>query len=726
VLLKKARRGNLKLFMIPKYKLVKTLYVALILSVFFFDAAFAQSEIVDFRGTDILIGKNLEIAEDPGNSFTIENVNKKGNFVKSTSEVPNFGLTKSAWWLKFTIKNSTKDPVLFLELSYPMIHSMELYERIGTRNIRKSISENDPFSKREIKHQNLVFELNVAEGENKTYYLKVRENTQIVLPFIVRNEASFNDASMTGEVLNGIYVGALVVMILYNLFVFLSVKEKNYIYYVMYILFIGLAQTTITGYTFKFLWPDSPEFTNLATVLFSALAGCFAVLFFRSFLNTAEQTPVLDKGLFGIVVLYVLALVFQLTDNEAISFMLTNFAGGASVFLAILISSILSLKNVRSAKFFLLAWSIFFIGLALFILRNLNLLPFNSFTNYTMQAGTAIEVVLLSFALADKINILKKETEESQAQALSISLENQKIIREQNIFLEKSVNERTAELQLANTDLNVAMTQLKDAQSQLIDSEKMASLGQLTAGIAHEINNPINFVSSNIKPLRRDIDDLMQILSSYNELSDVDSLPEIKEKIKLVENLKDELDLEYIKTELEMLLKGMEDGAHRTVEIVKGLKIFSRLDDTDLNHVNINEGLESTLVILNYQLGNIKVQRELGDIPSVEGYGGKLNQVFMNILTNSIYALQKNTNAESDLMITVKTRIKDDNHVVISLKDNGTGMSPEVKAKIFDPFFTTKDVGEGTGLGLSIVFKIIEVHHGEIEVFSELGKGQNL
>jgi hypothetical protein len=250
----------------------------------------------------------------------------------------------------------------------------------------------------------------------------------------------------------------------------------------------------------------------------------------------------------------------------------------------------------------------------------------------------------------------------------------------------------------------------------------MASLGQLTAGIAHEINNPINFVSSNIKPLRRDIDDLMQILSTYGDLKGVDSLPEFKSKLEKVEVLKNELDLDYLKEELEMLLKGMEDGATRTVEIVKGLKIFSRLDDTDLNQVNINEGLESTLVLLNYQLGSITVVRELGSIPYVEGYGGKLNQVFMNILTNSIYALQKRPDNGTPPTMWVKTYTQDEN-VIISLRDNGTGMTQEVKSRIFNPFFTTKDVGEGTGLGLSIVFKIIEGHHGSIDVNTELGVG---
>jgi signal transduction histidine kinase len=148
------------------------------------------------------------------------------------------------------------------------------------------------------------------------------------------------------------------------------------------------------------------------------------------------------------------------------------------------------------------------------------------------------------------------------------------------------------------------------------------------------------------------------------------------------------------------------------------------VDEADLNTVNINEGIESTLVILNNQMGSrMKLVKELGNIPAIECYPGKLNQVFMNILTNSIHATLDNPKTDIVPTIEVRSFMADDKHVVVAIKDNGVGMSAEVKAKIFEPFFTTKDVGKGTGLGLSIVFKIIEAHHGSIDVITEQGKG---
>jgi signal transduction histidine kinase len=399
--------------------------------------------------------------------------------------------------------------------------------------------------------------------------------------------------------------------------------------------------------------------------------------------------------------------------------LITTIVTPLSIFMLV-VGIIIARKGSRTAKFFTIAWSIFLIGVFIHAFKDFGILPYNYFTNYMMPVGSAIETILLSFALADRIKILQKDKEESQADALRISKENEDIIKRQNIILDIKVTERTVELQKSNEELNITLKNLKDTQSKLVDAEKMASLGQLTAGIAHEINNPINFVSSSVKPLKRDIADIITILDKYDELS-TDGNAEAK--IKEVNSLKKELDLDYLKEEIGTLLTGIEDGANRTAEIVKGLRNFSRMDEDDLKMANIHEGIDSSLVLLNSTLGGrIDIIKDYGDIPSIECYAGKLNQVFMNILTNATQAISSNKESQGKGTIHIKTYNKDQN-VVIRIKDSGTGMPEEVRNKIFEPFFTTKDVGEGTGLGLSIVFSIIEAHKGYIEVESEQGKG---
>lgn len=269
-------------------------------------------------------------------------------------------------------------------------------------------------------------------------------------------------------------------------------------------------------------------------------------------------------------------------------------------------------------------------------------------------------------------------------------------------------------IQQQNDELQNTLAKLKDAQSQLVENEKMASLGQLTAGIAHEINNPINFVSSNVQPLRRDVDDVLSILQGYEET--------VRDKqfdtaFEAVESLKRQLDVDLLTQEIAELLDGIEEGAKRTSEIVKDLRNFSRLDEDDLKRASIQEGLDSTLLLLRSKYEpRIQVIRNYESVPPIDCYPGKLNQVFMNLIVNAIQAIPETGQIQIDVRSLGE-------QVEIRISDSGVGMSSEVKKRIFEPFYTTKDVGVGTGLGLSITFSIIERHHGSIEVESTEGVG---
>ncbi|HMH35168.1 MAG TPA: ATP-binding protein [Puia sp.] len=275
---------------------------------------------------------------------------------------------------------------------------------------------------------------------------------------------------------------------------------------------------------------------------------------------------------------------------------------------------------------------------------------------------------------------------------------------------------KQANLNLASTNetLNKTVEDLKAAQEQLIQAEKMASLGQLTAGIAHEINNPINFVSANIQPLKDDMADIIRMSTCYEQVIKEKNL---QKEFESLDAFKKEYNIDVTMKEVHDLLRGMEEGANRTSEIVKGLRNFSRLDQNVFKLANLNDNLESTLVLLHSAYKNrIDIFREYGDIPEVDCYPGQINQVFMNILSNAIQAIPKEGS------IYIKTWQAGD-QVKISIKDTGSGIPDHVRKKIFDPFFTTKEIGKGTGLGLSISYGIIQKHNGEIEVFSKPGEG---
>jgi len=456
----------------------------------------------------------------------------------------------------------------------------------------------------------------------------------------------------------------------------------------------------------------------MLVVLFSTISGIGAISFARHFLQLPARLPFVNKVLYVFATLYALALLVFLAGFHIISYNVLDFSALLVSCYALYFSIKLSLQGIRSAQFFLLAWSFFMVGLLVYVARNLGLLPYTFFTDHVLMIASAVEAILLSIALADRINTLKKEKEISQAEALQISLENERLVREQNLVLEQKVAERTSELQQTNGELNLTLTELKNTQTQLVNAEKMASLGQLTAGIAHEINNPINFVTSNIRPLRRDVQDLLETFNRFEKLIPAE---DVKMKAQL-DAIKVEMDFDYLAEEISVLINGMEEGATRTAEIVKGLRTFSRLDESDLKKVNVNEGIDSTLILLNSNLGGrISVVRKYDEDALIECYPGKLNQVFMNILNNAIQAMHTNDNHASGILTLITRSVAD--QVVIEIGDTGPGMSESVKQRIFEPFFTTKAVGQGTGLGLSIVYSIIESHHGTIEIDSTLGEG---
>lgn len=249
--------------------------------------------------------------------------------------------------------------------------------------------------------------------------------------------------------------------------------------------------------------------------------------------------------------------------------------------------------------------------------------------------------------------------------------------------------------------------------------ERLASIGILVAGVAHEINNPINFITSNVNSLRKDINDLLEVLNRYTgAMKYLAADPAaFNQAINNAQAFKEELGVDYTIAEIDRLLAGMSEGAERTAAIVKGLHSFARVDDIEMKNANIIEGIESTLTLLRNNYKNrIEIVREYEEVPAIDCYPGKLNQVFMNLINNAIQAIK----GHGTIYIKISRLL---NTVRISIRDTGSGIKECHKNKIFMPFFTTKDVGQGTGLGLSITYNIVLDHHGTIVVNSEEGKG---
>ncbi|MEM6500776.1 MAG: ATP-binding protein [Cyanobacteria bacterium P01_C01_bin.89] len=297
-------------------------------------------------------------------------------------------------------------------------------------------------------------------------------------------------------------------------------------------------------------------------------------------------------------------------------------------------------------------------------------------------------------------------------------------LKKTQVTLEQQVEERTKELRMA--------------QAQAVQSEKMSSLGQMVAGVAHEINNPVGFIYSNISHATEYVEDLLDLLRAYRE-----ALPEEAETEAIAQKVED-MDLEFLEEDVIKVLGSMRMGANRIKEIVLSLRTFSRLDESGLKEASLRDGIDSTLTILGHRLkansnrGAIQVVRDYGDLPPISCYAGQLNQVFMNLLANAIDAMEEAlerqglslrivplgaSSSQPQPQIVVTTRMKG-NYQVVTISDNGPGIHPEVCDRIFDPFFTTKPTGKGTGMGLAISYQIVaDRHNGQISCASTPGQG---
>jgi two-component system, NtrC family, sensor kinase len=349
-----------------------------------------------------------------------------------------------------------------------------------------------------------------------------------------------------------------------------------------------------------------------------------------------------------------------------------------------------------------------------------------------LQAGSAHEdaVRIATDFMTQSANVLMEALNEMYGKlgdrTLEVMQKNQELeaeheaLRELNEQLEERVKQRTAALEQANQQLqsnNVELKQLNEklesAHTQLLQSEKMASIGQLAAGVAHEINNPVGFVNSNLGTLGKYITSMFNVIAAYEAAeakAGSNTCPEVSQVKKTV-------DFNYLKEDIPSLLKESQDGLSRVTRIVQDLKDFSHVDETSWQHANLEQGIDSTLnVVANEIRYKAEVVKEYSGLPDIECMPSQLNQVFMNMLINAAQAI------DNKGTITVRTGTSGD-EVWVEVQDTGKGISPENLSRIFDPFFTTKPIGKGTGLGLSLAYGIVEKHHGRIEVKSEVGKG---
>ena len=614
------------------------------------------------------IGRQAYYFEDSTLELSIEDILDdaiRNQFQVNSQETINFSSTASAYWLTFKAAK-IKDGDFYLNLGSAYIDSISLYEFDDKDNLISTRHTGDdlPFSSREIEVGNYLFSLDIEPNTTHVFYLRVKSDQPLFFPLRVGTLPNFVAYEHDLDFLQGIYFGFMLLIFLYNLFLYFSTRERIYLYYIAYVFSITWFMASVFGYYFEYLWPNFP-FLNQLVVASSGLTMITATLFTQKFLNTKETSPRMHKGsmLFLVIGFIVCLLVIFGLKIEGLKLSQGGLLIMAAYFLILGIR--FKLKGYRPAKYYLLAWGALIIGIIFAILESLNLTFVMTYLN-AMQIGSALEVVFLSFALGDRINVYKKEKEDAQVEALVSDKENERLIQEQNVLLEQKVKERTTEL-----------IQLNEQKDMLVDM------------VAHDLRTPLHQIKG-----------IMWIL----DVPKIELPKEQKEYLSQIDNSVDRLS-EMIGQILNT--HGMEVNQinlkNEVIDLVDVVQYVAKSFQLTADEKNIK-------VMVRAEKGNhyAKVDKNY------------MIQVLENLLSNAIKFSEKG----SHIMLHLNSK---KGKTFISIEDNGPGISEQDQKKMFGRYqklSAQPTAGESSiGLGLSIVKKFVEAMNGTIHCESELGKG---
>lgn len=646
-----------------------------------------------------VLHENMAILEDKEGELTIDEVSSPlflQKFQLHKGGVPNYGYQKSVYWVRLEIENPLPSKEFVLEIPYAPHDSIVLYRQDHFGEY-KAFASGDllPFSERELNHRYVTYEITVPGEEVSTYYLRFESEGSLQLPLNLWEENAFSDKSLKEYLLLGLYFGATLALILYNLFLYASLRMPSYLWYVLFIIGICMTQLTLHGFAYQFFWPENPWWNNRSIVFFIALTNAAGTMFVNKFLNVRKFAPRLDYLLRTLAVLSVGVmgvLMFDYTLALDLVTVLTVF-----VILTALVTIVVCWKRGnKAARFLFVGWIFFLLSSLLNSLADAGILPINAFTSYGSMIGSVVEMVIFSLAFADRVKIYQLEKEKAERSALEnkekalaqLQLLN-RLKDEINEELEERVKQRTIELE--------------EKTEELLKMEE--SRRHLLTNISHDLRTPLTTIRGYISAM---IDGLI-------EPTDQKYLKILHDKTLYINRLIKDL------FALSVLESGQVHFYKEWIYVQDFVANFLSEFEEDVLASKIRFQLKSTLTekdagyMLNIDLGRIRQVME-NLISNAKKHSKGLGEIVIEVLTyDDFLAVQREGKKyASEVSAAIESKVKDHSTLIIGVHDNGEGIDEKVLPYIFDRYYREISHFKNTGLGLDIAKEIIHYHDGVI------------
>jgi signal transduction histidine kinase len=627
----------------------------------------------------LALGNAAELLEDPGRDVRIEQVlagEVESRFRPLGAVRKHFGYPSSAFWLRVRVRSELDAPSTWLLRDLVLPDRALLYQVDGGRVTERRTGRMLPFEQRDVRCRDLAFRVQLEARTTTTLVLRYdTRDTLRIGPRLTTPEA-FAEQLSHRQLGHGIYYGILGAMILYNLFVFVAVRDRTYLWYVLFQASFAAAQLALDEIAFELLWPSWPAWAHRSATVFAAVSFFCGIGFARSFAEIDRFAPAVARALraLGLVAIGI-AAVAVLWAGSALNL--------ASLALLAAVAALVAIGAVRAwregsdnAPVFLLAWAPFLLASLVTTPAWAGLIVSDFANEYPLKIGSAAEATLLSLGLARRISLLRRDKQLAQSRLLRAE-------REHAATLEERVRTRTSEL-------TEALTGLRQAQARLVAQARLATLGHVAAGVAHEVGNPLNFTAGGAAVLERSVERLRRVL---------DEAPDA---------VRDQADKALRDASKATAL--VQNGNERIRAIVEHLRAYVHGGEVALRDVDLATSVRATLALLGSRVERqgIEVDLQVAEgLPAIQARGGEINQVLTNLLTNSLDAMP------SGGLLRITARL-DRDHVELVVEDIGPGIPEELAQSVFEPFFTTR--ADGIGLGLSISQQIVLRHGGEISI----------